>query len=333
MLKIGLIGAGQAAKAHLASYEHIKDVKVVAIADIVPERAEELAAKVGAEALDHGDKIFEREDIDVVDICLPTYLHHEYVLKAANAKKHVLCEMPMALTLEQAKEMIEATEQAKVKFMVGHTLRFSPKYLSTRAAIEEGSIGTPRAIRAYRGGAHPGRNISWYGELEKSGGAIHDMAIHDIDFLRWCFGPVKEVYAKGNVYEEIENLEYDMITLEFEAGLIAHVAADWSKPEGTPFSESLDIAGDVGVIIFESDQENSLDATYEGSEGGYMDPESPLDPFSDPTTRMIMSFIDAIQKDIDVPVDPVESLESLKIALGAMESIRNNKPISIKEAF
>src|SRR5690625_4461355 len=101
MLKIGLIGAGQAARAHAASYENIKDVKVVAIADIAVERAESLAKRFGADVLDHGDKIFDRDDIDVVDICLPTYLHHEYVLKAAEAKKHVICETPMALDLEE----------------------------------------------------------------------------------------------------------------------------------------------------------------------------------------------------------------------------------------
>lgn len=333
MLKIGLIGAGQAARAHAASYENIKNVKVVAIADIAVERAEGLAERFGADVLDHGDKIFDRDDIDVVDICLPTYLHHEYVLKAAEAKKHVICETPMALDLEQAREMVEATNRANVKFMVAHDLRFSPKYLSAKRSIEEGSIGTARAVRAYRGGAHPGRESSWYNDVDKSGGAILDMAIQDIDFLRWCFGPVKEVYAKGNAYKGMEYFEYDMITLEFEKGLIAHIAADWSKPEGTLPYESLDIAGDVGVIKFESKDENSLGAIYDTSEGSMVDPESPLDVFSISTTKMLMGFVDAIERDRDVPVSPIESLKSLNIALAAMESIRHNRPVLIKEAF
>lgn len=337
MLRVGLIGAGGIAGVHALSYENIKDVKIVAVADIIPEKAEYLAKKFGADVLDHGDKIIAREDIDVVDVCLPTYLHHEYVLKAARAGKHVLCEKPMALTVEQGIEMIKETEKAGVKFMTGHVLRFFPEYVNAKEVIESGSIGTPKVVRGYRGGVHPSRVTKWYGEVEKSGGAIQDMLVHDIDFLRWCFGPVKQVYAKGNVYKRVEYLEYDMLTLEFESGLIAHLTADWSKPEGGSFVTRLEIAGTEGILSYESDKEIPLnvicqvDKTSAG--GGVAVPESPLDPLSVPFTREIMGFMNAVSKDEETPIQPVEALRTLSIALAALESIRENKPVLVKEVF
>ncbi len=334
MLRIGLIGAGGIAGVHAACYENMKEAKVVAVADIVPERAEFLAKKFGADALDHGDKILERADVDVVDICLPTYLHCEYVLKAAKAKKHILCEKPMALNIEQGLQMIEATKSAGVKFMVAQVLRFFPEYISAKNAMESGVIALPKIVRVYRGGGHPSRVREWYGMPEKSGGAIQDMLIHDIDYLKWCFGPAKEVYAKGNVFDKIPHFEYDMVTIEFQNGILAHLTADWSKPEGAQFVTKFEVAGTEGILQYDSQKSTPLTvvaAKQAGSKSsGVAVPESPLAKESIPFFKEIVGFLDAINKNIEPPIPAEEALDSLNIALCALESIKTNKPVMVK---
>ncbi|WP_055669294.1 Gfo/Idh/MocA family protein [Desnuesiella massiliensis] len=333
MLRVGIIGCGGIAGMHAFCYQHMPEAKVVAVADIIPERADNMAKIFGAEALYHGDELLKREDIDVVDICLPTYLHCEYVLKVAAAKKHVLCEKPMALNLEEGRKMIEATKEAGVKFMVAHVLRFFPENENAKLVMESGAIGNPRMVRTYRGGVHPGRVRAWYADVEKSGGAIQDMVIHDIDYLKSCFGPAKQVYAKGNVFEKTPNLEYDLVMIEFYNGVIAHLVADWSRPEGGQFNTKMEIVGTKGIVEYDLSKSMPLSvlAAPEAQVGdkGVAVPESPLDPRSNPYAKEIIKFLAAIENDTEVPVPGEEALESLSIALAALESIKTGKPVRL----
>lgn len=335
MLRVGIIGCGGIAGMHAFCYKHIPEAKVVAVADIIPERADNLAEQFGAEAIYHGDALLEREDIDVVDICVPTYLHCEYVLKAAKAKKHILCEKPMALTIDEGKKMIEAARNAGVKFMVAHVLRYFPENVNAKKVMESGTIGKPVMVRTYRGGVHPDRVREWYGQIEKSGGAIQDMAIHDIDFLRSCFGPAKEVYAKGNVFKKMSHLEYDLIMIEFKNGVIAHLAADWSKPEGGTFTTRMEIVGDKGLVNYDLSKSMPLNVIAapekESGDKGVAVPESPLDPRSVPYAREIIDFLKCVENDTVPPIPGEEAIESLNIALAALESIRTGKPVKVME--
>ncbi|MDI3310335.1 MAG: Gfo/Idh/MocA family oxidoreductase [Thermoanaerobacterium sp.] len=338
MIRIGIIGAGGIGTMHAHCYKSIPEAKVVAIADIIPERAKELALMFNAEYLDHGDKIIERQDIDVVDICVPTYLHCEYTLKAASAKKHILCEKPKALNIEEGKKMIEATNRAGVKFMVAHVLRYFPEYENAYNTIKKGLIGLPKLVRTYRGGPNPAIIREWYGITEKSGGAIQDMVIHDIDFLKMCFGPVKEVYAKGNVFKRKnhEDPEYDLIILEFYSGVLAHLVADWSGTEDTPFITKLEIAGTEGLIDYDSSRSLPLNirtTVEKGNNESVAIPESPLDPDSNPYTKEIREFLNAVENKKEPPISGTEALESLSIALAALKSIEIDRPVKIEEVL
>lgn len=336
MLRVGIIGAGGIAHQHATCYQCIPEAKVVAVADIVPERADEVARMLGAEPLDHGDRIIERQDVDVVDICVPTYLHCEFALKAAAAGKHVLSEKPIALTMEEGLKMIEATRKANVKFMVAQVLRYFPENVSARKVMTDGSIGKPVMIRTCRGGTHAGRAREWYAQTEKSGGAIQDMLVHDIDFFKWCLGPIQEVYTKGNVYRKMPYLEYDMVTLTFQSGALALMTADWSKPVNGHFATSMEIVGTEGVAQYVSDESAPLQLLAEPKDktgGGVAIPESPLSPRSNPYAQEIIAFLNSIEKNTDVPIAPWEALGSLRVALSALESARTGKPVWMEEAF
>ncbi len=337
MLRVGIIGCGGIAGTHASCYKNIPEAKVVAVADIVKERADKMAELLGAEAHYNGDDIFKREDIDVVDICLPTYLHCEYVLKAAEAKVHVLCEKPMALSLEEGKRMLKACDDAGVKLMIAHVLRFFPENENAKTVIESGSIGEVKMIRTYRGGTHPGRVREWYEDPKKSGGAILDMVIHDIDFLRSCFGPVKEVYAKGNMLQGSKYNEYDLVMLEFENGVIAHLTADWSKPAGASFNTKMELVGTDGLVEYELAKSIPLSFLAEveenGGDKGVAVPESPLHPRSVPYAKEIIKFLEAVEENKEVPVPTVDALEAMNIALAAIKSIETGKPVKVQEVF
>jgi predicted dehydrogenase len=336
MLKIGIIGAGGIGGVHANCYKSIPNAKVIAVADIIPERAKRLADMFQADAYDNAEDIIKRKDVDVIDICVPTYLHSEFVIKTAKAKKHILCEKPMALTYDQGKKMIEETEKHGVKFMVAHVLRFFPEYLSAREAMVNGSIGLAKMVRTYRGGPNPAIVREWYGFHEKSGGSIQDSLIHDIDFLTWTFGPVKEVYARGNVFRRKAPLdpEYDLVMMEFENGVIAHLISDWSGNQKTHFGAKIEIAGTKGLIEFNSFNSIPLKLNLfeenKGESESVSIPESPLSPDVEPYTREIREFLESIENDSKSPVSAHEALYALKVALTAIESMSLNRPLEVK---
>src|SRR5829696_5680419 len=147
---IGVIGCGMIANsAHLPAIRHLSDrLKLVAVADVREEQAARAAREFGAAAYytDYRE-LLARPDITIVDICTPEFLHREQVIAAAEAGKHILCEKPMADSIESADAMIAAAERAGVKFMVGHSRRFTRRYREVRAAIDSGAIGAVRLVR------------------------------------------------------------------------------------------------------------------------------------------------------------------------------------------
>ncbi|MBU5332624.1 Gfo/Idh/MocA family protein [Anaerocolumna aminovalerica] len=335
MIRVGIIGCGGIAHAHAECYKHIHEAEVVAVADVIKERADKMADYLGALALYNGDEIFNRKDIDMVDICIPTSMHCEYAVKAAQAGLHILCEKPIALTVEEGKKMRDAAEKAGVKLMIAHVLRYFPEYETAKMITENGDIGRPVMVRTYRGGVHPGRIREWYEDINLSGGAIHDMTIHDIDFLMHCFGDVKEVYAKGNAYKHERYNEYDVVMLEFKNGVIAHIEGDWSKPAGSPFTTKLEIVGTEG--IYQSNSEDSIpiicqiENTESGASDGVAIPESPLTARTNPYAKEIIDFINAIENNTDTPISCNDAIKAAYISLCAMESMKTGKKIYPKE--
>ena len=221
--------------------------------------------------------------------------------------------------------------------MIAHVLRYFPENINAKELIEKGAIGKATMVRTYRGGSHPGRIREWYEDISKSGGAIRDMAIHDIDFLLSCFGPVKEVYARGNALEHQRFNEYDIVMLEFENGVIAHVVADWSKPVGAQFTTKMEIVGTEGLLDYDSSKSMPmniiLESQGEGEDKGVAVPESPLYPRSSPYAKEIIDFIEALEKGQEPPVSSEEALRALNIAIAAMESMKKGCAVKPQEVF
>ena len=195
MLKVGIIGAGGMGNFHAASYQHIPEVKVAGVYDVSVESARNLAEKYQAVCYQQIRDLYDDREIKIINVCLPTPFHKDFVVNSARRGKHVFCEKPIARNLDDGRLMIKTCQENKVKFMVGHVLRFFPEYRKAKELVDTGKIGKPGVVRTLRGGAFP--KTSWYGDYEASGGVVLDTLVHDFDFLRWCFGPVERVYAKG----------------------------------------------------------------------------------------------------------------------------------------
>lgn len=203
MIKAALIGIGYIGHAHLSALQQISNVKIAAIVDFNEENGKKIASENDAEYFKNIDELLKNSDIDFVDICVPTFTHAEIAVKAANAGKHVLCEKPLTLSLDDADKMIEAVKNNNVKAMTGHVLRFWPEYVKIKEIIDSGYIGKPLNAFCERICITPDWQVGAWDKNEKfSGGAAIDLHIHDLDFLIWLFGRPEIVKASGMLTPE-----------------------------------------------------------------------------------------------------------------------------------
>jgi len=167
MVKVGIIGLGFMGRMHLEDYQKHPEVKIVAVSDTIAKKLKgdlsgggnistekDIFDFTGIRTYEEADELIADEDVDLVDICLPTHLHAEFTIKALNKGKHVLCEKPMAGCLEECDSMIEAAEKAGKKLMIGQCLRFWPEYEVLKDYVENGKMGKLVYLSCFRGGEH-----------------------------------------------------------------------------------------------------------------------------------------------------------------------------------
>ncbi|MBU9711982.1 Gfo/Idh/MocA family protein [Evansella tamaricis] len=237
MKNIGLVGLGFIGKTHLEAYKQIENGQVTAICT---------TGEVSDEEITNNDKVYVTSDfenllsdktIDIIDICLPTFLHEEFIIKAANAGKHIICEKPLTLSMESADRILKAVHRNGVHLFVGHLLRFWPEYQIIKAYSETNMLEEIEIVHAKRLGQFP-KWSKWFKDPEKSGGALFDLHIHDIDFVYYLLGEVDSVSAVG-LKNEYGAWDHVITTLTFKNGSKAYVEASQRMPTGYPFTMSL----------------------------------------------------------------------------------------------
>lgn len=330
-MRVGIFGAGTMGTVHAASHREAGH-QVAAIYDIRADVAAVVAEQVGAAVAPSFDTLLQDPTIDLIDVCLPTPFHREFVEKAARAGKHVLCEKPMALTLADARAMIETCRSAGVHFYVAHVLRFFPEYARAHELVKAGKVGEPGVIRTTRGGIFPTAWDDWYADYSRSGTLVLDMIIHDFDWLRWTFGEVERVYAKTLSTRTTQRLDYALVTLRFASGAMAHVEGTWAH---SGFRYGYEITGTEGLMAFDSARVQPVVVQKRAAEAGVTGvavPESPL--HESPYTTEIRHFGCCITHG-DIPlVTAYDAYKAMEISLAALESARTGRPITLsKEAF
>ncbi|GIV20111.1 MAG: dehydrogenase [Armatimonadota bacterium] len=326
MLRVGIVGVGTMGRTHASAYTKLPNTQLVGFYDAISDAARRVASQFGVQAFDSYEAMLEQ--VDMVDICTPTPTHLSLVLQAASAGKHILCEKPLGRTLEQCEQMIDAAHKAGVTLMPAQVLRFFPEFKQAHDLVLAGAVGKPAAIRTRRGGPYPRAANNWYADFEQSGGPILDMVIHDFDWLRWTFGEVERVFAKALTFKKINYVDYALITLRLKSGAIAHVEANWADPSG--FKVDFEIAGDAGMIAFDSRFAMPLTVAKQeagGGGGGVAVPESPL--AEDPYMLEIKHFVDSVQAGQQPSITAEDGMKAVEIALAAIESARTGKVIRL----
>ncbi|MBR3969115.1 MAG: Gfo/Idh/MocA family oxidoreductase [Clostridia bacterium] len=209
MLKVGLIGVGGISGAHIPGWLALDGVELVAICDIRPEQMEKYP---DIRQYTDFDEMLKNEELDILDICLPTFLHVEYAIKAMNNGINVLCEKPISLNRDDVKRVYEVAEKNNVKFMVAHVIRFWREYEFVKSIYESGKYGKLLMGKMVRLSAFPRWSWdNWMRDEKRSGFVPYDLHIHDLDFMVYAFGNPKKIDSRRNKSSEQDyiNVTYD----------------------------------------------------------------------------------------------------------------------------
>ena len=252
--KIGLIGCGSIAPAvHLNILERLPGVELVALAEPDPQR-QASAKRQAPSAETYADyrALLERSDIDGVVICLPSALHAEAAIAALGQGKHVYLEKPIGVSMQEARAVVSAWQQADVIGMIGFNYRFSPQYAAAKAAIQSGRLGeliSARSVFSYPVGTAP----AWKQKRATGGGILLDLALHDIDLARFLFdAEVKTVAA------EVRSHRYEDDTAAIQCQLTNGVMFQLFTSMSTIDEARWEIYGQGGKLIADRYQETAI---------------------------------------------------------------------------
>ncbi len=186
MLKVGLVGVGGISGAHIPGWENMKEAELVAICDVRPEQMDKYT---NYRKYTDFDEMLDKEEIDILDICLPTYLHVDFAVKAMEKGINVICEKPISLKEDDVKRAYDTAEANNVKFMIAQVLRFWPEYEFVKSCYETGKYGKLLSGVMSRLGSMPKWSFDdWMRDVNRSGLVPYDLHIHDLDFVVWAFG-------------------------------------------------------------------------------------------------------------------------------------------------
>jgi len=331
MLKIGLVGAGLMGQVHARAYANLPQAQLVAVADPLTDKAQQLAAASHARVFASLDELLAQAGVDVLDLCVPTPRHAELTLQALATGKHVFCEKPITLTMAEAKKVAQAARAAKGKFTVGHVVRFFPEYARAHDLLAKGKVGQPRVIHTLRnGGFPPWSTNNWMGDVNQSGGVALDLACHEFDWLRWCFGEVTRVFARGLAYTQLaagQSRDHALIVLRFASGALAHVEVSWAVPRGGPFLTAVEVAGTNGIMKFDNQSTMPIRGYWNVEGASTAIPESPL--AVTPFQAEIEHFLNCIIEDKSPLVSVDDAIKALELSLAALDSIKTGQPVTL----
>jgi len=339
MVKVAIIGAGFMGRMHAQVYRNLNRAKLTAIADSDLEKARLLADKYEATAYFSLEELLNEENIDAVDICLPTFLHKEYVIKAAQRGKDILCEKPIALTLEDAEEMIQTAKKARVKLMIAQVIRFWPEYVKLKKIYKTGELGRLLSITLTRLSPTPTWVWdNWATDVKRSGGALLDLHIHDTDYLLYLLG--KPLFLVSRVSSGRLKYAHVFTAFTFPHKVIAFTEGGWDMPDNFPFTMAYTALFEKGVVEFNSRNEKTLAIYRPGKEIEYFPVKPELETVAGTEGNIadlggyfseIKYFIDCLENNEEpIRASAQSARDSLEIVLSEMKSADSSKIIEIK---
>ncbi|HHY47482.1 MAG TPA: Gfo/Idh/MocA family oxidoreductase [Firmicutes bacterium] len=333
-VRLAVIGIGAMGQLFSRIFKQMDTVELVAVADVDKNRVEALGKELGVTPyLDYKD-ILSRPDVDAVAICLPDQLHTEPAIAAARSGKHIFIEKPLALSVEDSQRIIDACNEAKVKLMVGHCLRFDPRFVQAYEAIRRGDIGDVIHARAWRG-------TSIVNGLRLGGrtSVAFFLGVHDIDILHWYFNSrVTQVYAMGTRKRLVDLGVDDAIfaLLKFENGAMASLETSWVMPKtgnqvrSNTLEKGMEIVGTKGMISVEA---YNIGIVVQGEQDIYY-PDVMYSPnlhgvTTGVYTEELAHFVRCLLHDMDPVTTGRDAMEAVRVAEAIEKSLAEGKPINL----
>lgn len=324
---------------HFKCYKTHNDANLVAVCDEDRTKFTDSAGTAGniagtEEPLDFTgielytdfNKMLKDARLDALSITLPTYMHLDHTLKALNAGINVLCEKPMALTIEEGRKMIETAEKTGRLLQIGHCIRFWPEYVKTKELIDSKDYGKVIAASFRRLSLTP--TWSWQNWLMNgnvSGGALMDLHIHDSDFVQYVFGMPAAVFSRG---AKGPSGDFDHVITQYiyDDQKIVCAEGGFVMTPSFGFEMSFNVIMEKATIVYDCTRQPAFKVCPE--KGDAFTPEiAPGDGYS----REIDHFIKAAGgQNVPAVTTPAQSLDSVRLILAEKKSIETKKPVTIK---
>lgn len=250
MIKIGLVGFGFMGSMHASCYKEIPGTKVVAVAGLKNESDIEIVGK-DVEVYQTGMELIEKADVDVIDICLPTFLHTSHAVAAMKKGRKVFLEKPACLTREDCELLLRTQKETGATVQVGHLIRFWDEYKYIKDVYDKREFGEIISATFRRRSAHPAWTFNnWLHDPAKSGTVVHDMHIHDADFVRYLLGE-PDKFSASAARDEHGLISHFFSTFYYKNARISFEAC-WDFPEDFTFDASFCVKFEKATVLFEA---------------------------------------------------------------------------------
>lgn len=320
-IRVGIVGCGLIGRQYAQRLGRL-GACVAAVADPMPERAQQVAAISGAADYRDARELLAREDIDLLCVCSPTPFHYQAVLAAAQRGRHIFCEKPLAETLKQAREMCRAAQAAGVMLGIGFKMRYEAIFARSKSMIEAGDIGTPLySIFSYFQQVPPPDRI-WYTDY----GAARDNIVHAIDLSNWLLDQ-QPTQVTARLDESLGFKGEDKVFLQvaYPDGALASIHGGWVGGDYPQVAASDDIffqiVGEAGYVAGDR-AGHFVSATKRGIERFALDP---VDSF----TAELKAFLGALRSAQPPPIPGAAGLLAQAVIEAAFESSRRAQPVAI----
>ena len=337
---VGIIGAGTISKVHARAIERIETTRLTAVAEPREDAGRQLAEEHGAGWHADAEALLGREDVDVVVLCTPSGLHADHAVAAAEARKHVITEKPMAITLDGMDRMILACHEGGVSLSVIFQYRFNREALRLKRALDAGLFGRPvignALVHWHRTQEYYEEKGGWRGTWDlDGGGALMNQSVHAIDLLQWLLGPVGSLSAyTDTLTHDIETEDVASAAVRFTNGALGAIQGTTSTHVDYPLK--IELRGTQGSATFEgsrlTDWRPSRDEEVLSEEEQKIFPDVPDEPFGAAHERQLRAIFAALDNGSEPPIPGEEARRAVEIILGIYRSVREGEIVSLETA-
>lgn len=346
MIKIGIIGCGKIAqKRHIPEYIDNKNAQLAGYFDLNQERASDLAKKYGGKAYPSYQDLLADKEIDAVSVCTANTSHAEITIAALKAGKHVLCEKPMATTLQDCEAMVQTARENKRFLMLGHNQRLAKAHIKAKKLLEQGLIGDLVSFRATFGhggpetwSIDPGKNVWFFDKNKAAMGAMADLGVHKTDLIHFLTGQhvvettarlltIDKRYANGELIGVDDNA---ICIYRLSGGAMGTMTASWTHYGKEDNSTVL--YGTKGIMRIYDDPRYSIQVTTRDEETILYELDQIQTNDNQTKSGIIDAFVECLVENREPEISGAEALKTMRVIFASIESSQTGQTIIIDQA-